>query len=145
MSDPGFNLVDNKAFRYIFTETIYKIGEDEGKPSDAKDIIVVLPSKEEYSKYEELLYKVLQAVNLSDSEIQFLYKENASSIALMNYKILFSFGLQGKEIGLSHLNDLAVMREDNKTYLFTHTLSELDKDIEKKKILWANLKKLFKS
>jgi len=109
--------------------------------------------EEHYKSHKELLHKIISAVGLdveNDVSIIELKTQNARVVLNELYrkspcKHYFFFGLDVHQLSLqSDLKPHYPMVTENFVIHLSHSLEELATDVEKKKQLWAYLKKIFK-
>lgn len=106
-----------------------------------KEYAILVNSPQELEAGKEFLGKILGAIKLDFNKVDTFTSEAASDpvLAKNEYKVIISFGLDaGKHQQV--LNK--VVKKGNNSILFSNTLSELQKDIEKKKALWAAMQQL---
>lgn len=134
---------------------IYKILEKSETTShgENKRKIGFIVLKPHYEQHQDLLHKIITAVGLdvkSDVNIIELNDKNGRIILNELYrksetKHFFIFGLTEGQIGVQtdmHMHYPKVT--ENFVIHISHSLDELANNVEKKKELWAYLKKIFK-
>lgn len=114
--------------------------------------VLVLIKESDFEAYEDLLFKILKAIKLNpDTEVQFAQMGEEDSINInqiyseTNTHVL-SFGLRPNQIGFNaSFRANHFYKTEYFSILLTHSLSQLDKDKDKKKALWLSLQSEFKS
>jgi len=129
------------------TDEVTKIG-------DSTDIRVFVFVKEEdfTADNKTLLTKILQAIKLDiNKDVQILLLksgQNAYIIDKMNLEeqnLFIAFGLNAKRLGLqTRTIPYKWMAFDNLKVLFSHTISDLQTNVNNKKQLWGLLQELNK-
>ncbi|MBL3658476.1 hypothetical protein [Fulvivirga sediminis] len=112
-------------------------------------VIVNEPSAEFITDQDEaFLGKILKAVKLDISEAGIINAHNNpglnqhTSMDLQATKFLL-FGVDAASIFKSDFPHYQIIEADNKVFLNNHSLSEIAKDSELKKLLWSALQKMF--
>ncbi|RZL50655.1 MAG: hypothetical protein EOP00_03280 [Pedobacter sp.] len=96
----------------------------------------------------ELLRKLVKAIELTNNDfalVNYADYEGTSYQDLATFfacKLLLSFGVEAKTLGLSELPLHQLVKSGDKTMVFTSNLHDLDSDQASKKILWGSLQKL---
>ncbi|MBX2841336.1 MAG: hypothetical protein KTR26_06165 [Flammeovirgaceae bacterium] len=98
----------------------------------------------------DLLLKIMGAINLTLNQFTLVNVADNATIDFpiltdeFNFQQLIVFGITPSSLSLgdSAVNYFPVKNEAH-TFIFSDSLSELIKDIGKKKLLWASLKNLF--
>ncbi|WP_028980222.1 hypothetical protein [Sporocytophaga myxococcoides] len=116
----------------------------------SKRAIIIIKEEDAINELKTFLFKILQAVKLSESEIHLHVLSDGSSVDLnailkdySTQKVL-SFGTQFSAEHKAELNKETVFSKDTKLFQ-TFSLKELITDTDKKKILWGNLQVIFPS
>lgn len=106
-----------------------------------KDFAVIVSSPEELNTHKELLGKILGAIKLDLTKVDVYNSTSLGEAALLKgeHKYFVSFGINPASFQQT-LNKVG--KKDSATYLFSNSLSELEKDIEMKKALWGALKSI---
>jgi len=113
-----------------------------------KRAIIIIKEEDATNELKTFLFKILQAVKLSESEIHLHILSGGSSIdlnaVLKDYSTpkVLSFGTQFSPEYKAELNKETAFSKDTKLFQ-TFSLKELITDTEKKKILWGNLQVIF--
>ena len=124
------------------TDAIEKLGTSENIR------VYVFLKKEDYTEENKaLLTKILQAIKLDiDKDVQLLLlktDEDAYIIDNLNLEeenLFIAFGLNAKRLGLqSRTIPYKWMKFDNLKVLFSHTITDLQKNVNFKKQLWSLL------
>jgi len=160
-------LVDNYSLKFIFNEDLYIIKDSTtstelpitldtkvvGNPTEnnrltsnqsPKKIAVVTSSGNDWKLYEELVKKILQSIGVSLEEAELISNEKpaADKTVYPNYLV---FGMDNQNLtpfsSSIFLNQIAL--EGNQKFIFTYTLSDLEKSKDKKKGLWTALQSGF--
>ncbi|MFN6944815.1 MAG: hypothetical protein ACK4ND_07685 [Cytophagaceae bacterium] len=163
---------DKNLLPYIYTETLYLVDPISKSDNLAKEVTIETPVKTETKpvitfsgnnkkgilviseeaaiaenpQMNELFLKILSAVGLSDNDIALsIFSPSVEAKEYLNQvhslKVI-SFGLKPQFFGLgSDLYQLIEGRE--RTYLFIDNITTIASDVNKKKMLWENLKKMF--
>lgn len=107
-----------------------------------KDYAVVINNSQELQQGKEFLSKILSAVKIDLEKVDIFSPENAASLfTAPQHKFIFVFGLEPSVYGET-LNKVG--KKGQATFLFSFPLSELQQDVEKKKLLWSALQQIFK-
>lgn len=115
-----------------------------------KRAIIIIKEEDSTNELKSFLFKILQAVKLSETDIQLHILSNGSpidlNVVLKDYSApkVLSFGTQFSSEYKAELNKETVFSKDTKLFQ-TFGLKELITDTEKKKILWGNLQIIFPS
>jgi hypothetical protein len=132
-------VIEKKSITEKKTPSIPKI---EIKPSGTlKDFAVIVSSGEELNRYKDLLGKILGAIKLDITKVD-VYNSTAlgeDALSKSDHKYFISFGINPSAYQ-QVFNQ--VTKKGNSSFLFSNSLSDLDKDIEMKKALWRALKSL---
>lgn len=141
-------MIDEESLKYFITEEVFLINEDEETKKDSvaeekTSHAVLVWTHELTDKDQELLKKMLQAVNLDLSKVHLIHQEQDY---VEDYKILLSFGhtnfISEKIKREVFLNQPIETEENN--ILVSYPISSLHTDVKKKGELWQGMKKLFK-
>lgn len=141
-------MIDEESLKYFITEEVFLINEDEQtkKDSEAKEKSghpVLVWTHELTDKDQDLLEKMLQAVNLDLSKVHLIHQEQDY---VEDYKILLSFGHANfvtEKIKREVFLNQPIETEEN-NILVSYPISSLHTDVKKKAELWQGMKKLFK-
>jgi hypothetical protein len=112
-----------------------------------KKAVIIIKEEEATNELRSFLFKILQAVKLSESDI-YLHLSNENTIdlnlVLKGYSTpkVLAFGIPFPPEYRAELNKETVFTKETKLF-YTFNLKELISDTEKKKILWSNLQIIF--
>lgn len=106
-----------------------------------KDYAIIVRSQEEMEVGKEFLIKILGAMKLDFNKVDLFSTQDSGedAIAKSEHKYIISFGIDPAR---HQQNYNKVVKRDKTTFLFSNDLSELQKDVEKKKALWAALQQI---
>lgn len=133
---------------FSFPVYVDKTHEVELKGSSSETSVFVFVKKHDFSpENEALLRKILKAIKLDfDTEVKaFLLEEGQDVFVFENFNPsgdvhFLAFGLNAKRLGIqTRTIPYKWMRFDKLSILFSHSLADLQKNVENKKKLWALL------
>ncbi|MDH5365437.1 MAG: hypothetical protein OEW67_00500 [Cyclobacteriaceae bacterium] len=99
----------------------------------------------------ELLFKILAAINLTENDIALINlainntEQQASLLAKLPCQKVISFGTACSSLFPEDTPNYQISSINNRTILKSHSIHDIAADTEKKKLLWAQLQKAFKS
>ena len=114
----------------------------------SKRAVIIIREEDATNELKTFLFKILQAVKLSESDIHLHVLPGNTTIdpnlVLKDYSTpkVLSFGTKFFPEHQIELNIETVFSKETKLFL-TYNLKDLITDTEKKKILWGNLQKIF--
>jgi len=138
--------IDPKHLKYFLDEDLYLLkqkppkdasNENGEEPTD-KGQIWVLIDADDQRKNDKLLKKIIAAANLSLDDIE-IFNTISESQLESNHTAILSFG----KPFLNVVSSYQIVERGKKKHLLVDSLSVIDKDRNKKKALWARLKKMF--
>ena len=134
-------MISDQALELIFNETIYFIEETDHKVTVIHDHKVNFDSSEE----KELLWNILNAIQISKKETLVLTKDKSAKAADNSTSFFILFGITPPEIGFLNTpnGQYEVYEIENKKLVVAHSLKIIKGDNDKKKALWLSLKKMF--
>ncbi|GAL87699.1 hypothetical protein MYP_4930 [Sporocytophaga myxococcoides] len=142
---------ENKPLKDIKKDDSFNLKELKKELSSTKIFkraIIIINEEDATNELKTFLFKILQAVKLSESDIHLHIHPNGSTVdlngVLKDYsssKVL-SFGTHISPEYKTELNKETIYTKETKLFQ-TFSLKELISDTEKKKILWGNLQIIF--
>lgn len=155
--------INENALKFIFSEELYRTpasshsNDIESSISfvgkNKKNILIVVPDNEaaQVIKKNNILFleKILNSIGLTTDDIVIV--NNQSKEKWTTYvrdfspnKVIF-FGIKPFELGITELeiNSYELKQYQGQTLFYADKLEVIKEDINKKKALWINLKKLF--
>lgn len=152
--------INQQALKFIFDETLYKQSNTfkiEGEElhqflgKNQRNILVVVPEQENILNDVEKVFfeKILNSIGLQLDDVAVICPKTEAKF--MYYKRTFdcqqiiTFGVRPFEIGIEEVEvPLYEIKEFQTTpILYGNTLKTIQGDVDKKKALWLNLKKIF--
>lgn len=118
--------------------------------NDKSNVFVFLKKRDYSPENKDLLKKILAAVQVNlEENVKLLLlnpDDDAYVVDEMDFSVknhFFAFGLNAKRLGLqSKTIPYKWMKLDNLSILFSHTLTDLQKNVSYKKRLWGELQKM---
>jgi hypothetical protein len=142
---------ENKPLKEIKKDDSFNLKElkkELGSTKISKRAVIIINEEDATNELKTFLFKILQAVKLSESDIHLYIQSNGSVVdlnaALKDYSTskILSFGTHIAPEYKTELNKETVFSKETKLFQ-TFSLKELISDTEKKKILWGNLQIIF--
>ena len=152
--------INQQALKFMFDETLYKQantfkieGEEEHQflGKNQRNILVVVPKQENILNDGEKVFfeKILNSIGLQLDDVAVICPKNEAKFVY--YKRTFecqqviTFGVRPFEIGIEEIEVPLYEIKDfqNIPILYGNTLKTIQGDVDKKKALWLNLKKIF--
>lgn len=147
------NKISNIPFQDL---TVYPIEDTtltslDGRGSNQKNILIVLPKEEDTLDNIKLLEKILKSVDLSlesDSFICHLTGDKNISFSKLNnenaFKVVLLFGYPPKKLGLNfEILPYHPIEHFSVNYLYVNTLTEISDNRNYKGGLWNALKEIY--
>jgi len=139
--------LDFTIFPLISPQELLKTAKGENK----KGLVIVYLAEDEESEHLTLLRNILNAIKYDLDQDALLLSLTAKSrlrfidmLKEVTAKEVIVFGIQPKQLGLNwQCKAYEFLKHDTQHYLFSHPLSEIQNDKQKKGALWQALKGMF--
>jgi uncharacterized protein involved in copper resistance len=137
----------------FFSFPVYQLHEDShlaSVPAEINDLVIVADKEDSKQELENQILKIARSVGKDQDTTTIFYLaqnqglDTQSLLGSGRKLLIISFGIQGKRLGVQMENvKYDLLKFGDATFLFADTVESLQRDVDKKRRLWAALKMYF--